>query len=175
MRTASLNNIFSILQYFGENHSQINTVIFGADWDVNNEKDQDGVLFKYFVDPTNSMGTSEVYYGFVIDVMDQVLPDEVNRQDVLSDTERICRDLVAFVRYYEGRGLNGQYSDFVLQKESISMYPFWNNMESNYWGHRLQFQLKIPFQYDECAIPGIGELPESFKLTFDDTNCILWE
>jgi len=140
----TLNQIFKIIEGFANSHSNINTVIFGANSEIDNS-DVDGILMWYDVSQGNTDGT-QLNYSFELAFLDVLNPDLSNLKDIMSDTLQVAQDISAAIYNYDGE------IEFDLPKKS-SIQPVEHKYLSDYAGHTLSFTINTPYEWNECWIP----------------------
>ena len=140
----TLNQIFKIIEGFANSHSNINTVIFGSNSEIDNS-DVDGTLMWYDVSQGNTDGT-QLNYTFELAFLDVLNPDLSNLKDVMSDTLQVAQDISAAIYNYDGE------VEFDLPKKS-SIQPVEHKYLSDYAGHTLTFTINTPYEWNECWIP----------------------
>ena len=151
----TLNKIFTLIEAFGVAHGQVQTTLFGDEWDVNNTKNQHGAVVRFFPDSASVLNSS-MEYTLVVEIMDEVLDDDTNRKDVLSDTFEIAMDFISFMNYYgENIESDNQTNNFHVIKDSLQILPFFDRKESNYWGHQVTIRINMPHSLSACQIPGV--------------------
>lgn len=86
-------------------------------------------------------------YTFLL--MDFVNKDESNEDEVLSDTNRIAKDVIAILRqpYYE---------DFFEIEKSFNLTNFTERFDSEVSGWQFDIVFKQPFIYDSCQVNQTG-------------------
>jgi hypothetical protein len=140
----TLNQIFKIIEGFANSHSNINTVIFGSNSEIDNS-DVDGTLMWYDVSQGNTDGT-QLNYTFELAFLDVLNPDLSNLKDIMSDTLQVAQDISAAIYNYDGD------IEFDLPKKS-SIQPVEHKYLSDYAGHTLTFTINTPYEWNECWIP----------------------
>ena len=140
----TLNQIFKIIEGLANSHSNINTVIFGANSEIDNS-DVDGILMWYDVSQGNTDGT-QLNYSFELAFLDVLNPDLSNLKDIMSDTLQVAQDISAAIYNYDGE------IEFDLPKKS-SIQPVEHKYLSDYAGHTLSFTINTPYEWNECWIP----------------------
>tara|TARA_R110002126_G_scaffold62270_1_gene160463 strand:+ start:10015 stop:10698 length:684 start_codon:yes stop_codon:yes gene_type:complete len=140
----TLNQIFKIIEGFANSHSNINTVIFGANSEIDNS-DVDGILMWYDVSQGNTDGT-QLNYSFELAFLDVLNPDLSNLKDIMSDTLQVAQDISAAIYNYDGE------IEFDLPKKS-SIQPVEHKYLSDYAGHTLSFTINTPYEWNECWVP----------------------
>ena len=140
----TLNQIFKIIEGFANSHSNINTVIFGANYEIDNS-DVDGILMWYDVSQGNTDGT-QLNYSFELAFLDVLNPDLSNLKDIMSDTLQVAQDISAAIYNYDGE------IEFDLPKKS-SIQPVEHKYLSDYAGHTLSFTINTPYEWNECWVP----------------------
>ena len=140
----TLNQIFKIIEGLANSHSNINTVIFGANSEIDNS-DVDGILMWYDVSQGNTDGT-QLNYSFELAFLDVLNPDLSNLKDIMSDTLQVAQDISAAIYNYDGE------IEFDLPKKS-SIQPVEHKYLSDYAGHTLSFTINTPYEWNECRIP----------------------
>ena len=140
----TLNQIFKIIEGFANSHSNINTVIFGANSEIDNS-DVDRILMWYDVSQGNTDGT-QLNYSFELAFLDVLNPDLSNLKDIMSDTLQVAQDISAAIYNYDGD------VEFDLPKKS-SIQPVEHKYLSDYAGHTLSFTINTPYEWNECWVP----------------------
>ena len=140
----TLNQIFKIIEGLANSHSNINTVIFGANSEIDNS-DVDGILMWYDVSQGNTDGT-QLNYSFELAFLDVLNPDLSNLKDIMSDTLQVAQDISSAIYNYDGD------VEFDLPKKS-SIQPVEHKYLSDYAGHTLSFTINTPYEWNECWIP----------------------
>jgi hypothetical protein len=140
----TLNQIFKIIEGLANSHSNINTVIFGANSEIDNS-DVDGILMWYDVSQGNTDGT-QLNYSFELAFLDVLNPDLSNLKDIMSDTLQVAQDISAAIYNYDGE------IEFDLPKKS-SIQPVEHKYLSDYAGHTLSFTINTPYEWNECWVP----------------------
>ena len=140
----TLNQIFKIIEGFANSHSNINTVIFGANSEIDNS-DVDGILMWYDVSQGNTDGT-QLNYSFELAFLDVLNPDLSNLKDIMSDTLQVAQDISSAIYNYDGD------VEFDLPKKS-SIQPVEHKYLSDYAGHTLSFTINTPYEWNECWVP----------------------
>ena len=140
----TLNQIFKIIEGFANSHSNINTVIFGANSEIDNS-DVDGILMWYDVSQGNTDGT-QLNYSFELAFLDVLNPDLSNLKDIMSDTLQVAQDISSAIYNYDGE------IEFDLPKKS-SIQPVEHKYLSDYAGHTLSFTINTPYEWNECWVP----------------------
>ena len=162
----TLNNVFTLLQKFGSDHSMIRTTLFGYDWDVDNKKVQHGIVMRYVNDNANVVDSS-VSYEFIVEFLDVVRTNDAtqnnsnnnnekdkNARDVMDDTLRVCLDLLNYLEQSgQEQTIDGQDISLDLDKSSIQILAINDSKESDYWGHQVTFRVVVGYGFNYCEIP----------------------
>lgn len=134
------------------NHNDINSFHLGDTWEYTaNQADANfGVVLWVVVQDNVITGKMDSpKYTFI--VMDSVNKDESNEDEVLSDTQRILKDIIAILRqpYYE--------TYFRIQ-QSFTLTDFTEKFDSEMAGWQCDISFDQPFLYDSCQA-NISGLP----------------
>ena len=140
----TLNQIFKIIEDYAEDHSNINTVVFGASSEIDNT-DADGMLLWYDVGTGNTDGT-QLNYNFDLYFLDVLNPDLGNLKDVMSDSLQVALDMAAMLYNYDGA------VEFDMPKKA-QITPVEHRFMSDYAGHGLSFTIAAPYEWNECQVP----------------------
>jgi hypothetical protein len=140
----TLNQLFTIIENYAASHSNINTVIFGSNWNIDNH-DVDGTLLWYDVQ-TGSFDGTQINYSLELYFLDVLNPDDGNLRDVLSDTLQVAQDMAAMLYNYDDD------VEFDLPKRA-TIQPVQHKFTSDYAGHLLQFTIAAPYEWNACQVP----------------------
>lgn len=144
----TLNQYIKLFTDISQAHKQVKYFGFGPiheylDSNVNTEL---GSHLWLEIDKSNITGGVKVN-SFNLYCMDYVNKDVTNRNDVLSDTERILGDVIALLS-------NPYYYDFFELDENFQFQVFYDDKHSNEaCGWWCTIGLKQDFIYDSCAVP----------------------
>jgi len=141
---AHINQIFKIIEDYAATHNQINTIVFGAASEIDNN-DVDGVLLWYDVQG-GSVDNTVFNYTFELFFLDILNPDNSNTKDVLNDTHLIALDMAALIQSYSGT------TEFDLPS-TLTINPVEHKYTSDYAGHSLSFTIQVPTEWDYCQVP----------------------
>jgi len=141
---AHLNQIFKLIEDYGNSHNQINKIIFGAASEIDNT-DVDGVLLWYDV-TGGSVENSVFNYTFDLYFLDILNPDNSNTKDVLNDTHLIALDMASMLLAYTGD------IEFDLP-QNLTIQPVEHKYTSDYAGHSVTFTIQVPTEWDNCQVP----------------------
>lgn len=139
----SLNQVIQDLQTIQENHLQLNSFFFGDIADLGTERPEQYPLLFADVAPSN-FTYKVIGLNIQLMVMDIVKKDLSNENDVMSDTLRMMEDVIIKLR---------DPSRIYLIEDSITLTPFMDSQGDEVAGWTAQITLKIPSNYNECAIP----------------------
>lgn len=160
----TLNQIFKIIETFANEHSSINTIVFGANSEIDNT-DVDGVLMWYDVSQGNTDGT-QLNYTFELAFLDILNTDLGNLKDIMSDTLQVALDISAMIYNYDGD------VEFDLPKRA-TIQPVEHKYLSDYAGHTMTFTINAPYEWNECQVPDkIPANPVEYLL-IDEVNFLL--
>lgn len=149
----TLTQIFDLIETFGTDHAQIRKVLFGDISDVDNTSPSNGIVLRYFPDPSNFI-QRVLQMQIIIEFMDQALDDESNVKDIMNDTIWAALDFIAYMnRIGQGVTEGQQVYEFTVDKDNIQLIPFNDRYESNYWGWQMLIRFNMPFDLDKCQIP----------------------
>lgn len=140
----TLNQLFRIIENYASGHSNINTIVFGAKWNIDN-KDADGVMLWYDVQ-AGVIDRTMLSYGFELYFLDVLNPDDSNLKDVLSDTLQVAQDMAAMLYNYDCE------EEFDLPKRA-TIQPVQYKFTSDYAGHSLTFTIEAPYEWNDCQVP----------------------
>lgn len=162
----TLNQIFNIIEGYANDHSSINTIVFGAQSDLDNS-DSNGIVLWYDVDTGNTDGT-QLNYTFNLYFLDVLNPDNSNLKDVLSDTLQVALDICSKVYNYDGE------VEFDLPKKA-QIQPVSHKYTSDYAGHSATFTINAPYEWNECFVPSkvAPSYGDIFYLLIDNSHYLL--
>lgn len=140
----TLNQLFRIIENYAAGHSNINTIVFGAKWNIDNN-DSHGILLWYDVQAGSFDGT-QLNYAFELFFLDVLNPDNSNLKDVLSDTLQVAQDMAAMLYNYDCD------VEFNLPK-TATIQAVEHKLTSDYAGHSLAFTIQAPYEWNDCQVP----------------------
>ena len=146
------NQFIKLFTDIATNHRDINSFGNGDLWEymANEEITRDPVVLWIVLNDDSIVGGVEsIKYTFV--VMDMVNKDNSNLDEVLSDTLRISKDIIAILRqpYYE---------DYFEIDKNFQLHDFNEKFDSEFAGWQFDIAFKQPFIYDQCQA-NISSLP----------------
>lgn len=140
------NQFIKLFSDIADNHRDINSFGSGDLWEymANEGTTWKGIaLWVNLMDNTIVDLVDSPKYTFL--VMDSVNKDEGNEDEVLSDTLRIAKDIIAVLRqpYYEPY--------FQIQK-NFNLNDFTEKFDSEVSGWQFDITFNQPFIYDSCQV-----------------------
>lgn len=97
-------------------------------------------------EPSQVQGRSYLHV-LRIYVADRLIKGKKNEQDVLSDVQQICLDIIA-------QAQNSKLYGWTLVSDSVTLFPFSEpRFDDEDAGYYFDLTLKVPFDYDRCQIP----------------------
>ena len=143
MRTR--NQIVSDFKLFADLHLQINTFMYGQDFEqIANENINYPLMF--VVPVSTAINATSFTRTFNVIFADRVLKDESNEIDVESDTEQMCKDVVA---YFRKQGQDYNY----LVGDNAQVTPFFEKWGDGVTGYFVDLTFNDYFDYNSCSIP----------------------
>lgn len=138
------NQFIKLFNDIATNHRDINSFGSGDLWEymANESGVNNPVTLWVMLEPNSIEGkVDRPKYTFL--VMDLVNKDESNEDEVLSDTLRIAKDIIAVLRqpYYE---------TFFKIQENITLTDFTERFDSEMSGWQFEMTFEQPFLYDSC-------------------------
>ena len=154
------NQIIKVLNDFATNHYQINQFGNGDLWEVvehNQTKDFNYPLL-WVQDQPNSTTNGEIEMTFRCFFINLVQKDESNENEVKSDMQQCCLDLLAYWK---------KQTDYRLVSVDVNttLTSFTERFNDELTGWWIDIKLTQQFKYDKCAIPMDGITPQP-------TNCL---
>ena len=161
----SHNQIIGLLTRMAQAHKQIKSFGFGDDFDITNAPllyDTDsnanqnpshvllwGVLKSSLLNNSNPATAAELQTVYTLIVCDKVQPNDSNRDEIMSDTQQICLDLIAMFQ-------SGAYDNYFYVNKTAALTPFSGLKETDDGSIGWTFDLVIrqPYTSDYCAVPG---------------------
>lgn len=149
------NEFIKLFTDISTNHRDINSFGSGDLWEymANEGATLNPVTMWVFVQPNSVVGgVDNPKYSIVI--MDAVDKGEGNEDEVLSDTLRIAKDILAVLRqpYYE---------DFFQFDKNVTFDNFTERFDSEMSGWQFDITFKQPFTYDGCQV-NMSSLPNIY-------------
>lgn len=159
------NQILGLFTRMAEAHKQIKSFGFGDDfeiahspllYDIDSNALQNashtlmwGVLKNSTLLNSNPTTAAELQTVYTIIVCDKVQPNDSNRDEIISDTQQICLDLIAMFQ-------SGVYDDYFYVNKVALLNPFSGLKETDDGSIGWTFDLTIrqPYASDYCAVPG---------------------
>lgn len=140
------NQYIKLFSDIATNHKDIHSFGTGDLWEyMANESDTiNPVVMWVLVQPNVvSGGVDSPKYSFII--MDSVDKGEDNEDEVISDTLRIAKDVLAVLRqpYYEA---------FFQFDQNVTFENFTERFDSEMSGWQFDITFKQPFTYDGCQV-----------------------
>jgi hypothetical protein len=162
------NQFLKLFLDIATNHRNINSFGTGDLWEymANESNTLHPVTLWVFIQPNSLEGkTDKPKYSFI--VMDAVDKGEENEDEVLSDTLRIAKDIVAILRqpYYEG---------FFTFEQNITFEPFTERFDSEMSGVQFDIIFNQPFLYDACSVNIDGLPAVNMDSIYVNTNLTVW-
>ena len=149
------NQFIKLFTDIATNHRDIHSFGSGDLWEymANEGATLNPVTMWVFVQPNAVVGgVDNPKYSLVI--MDAVNKGEDNEDEVLSDTLRIAKDILAVLRqpYYE---------DFFLFEQNVTFDNFTERFDSEMSGWQFDITFKQPFTYNGCQV-NMDNLPNIY-------------
>ena len=145
----TLNQHIKLFSDFATNHKQINSFGFGDPWEWYNNLKQDNENLVYpamFVtaDAANLTGYN-LQRPYTVFICDLVRHAEQNENDVLSDTQLIALD---FLAYLKKEYIGSQALDL-----NTTLEPFTERGTDYVAGWQITVTFRETFEYNNCQIP----------------------
>lgn len=147
MSIVTHNTILTNLREIATSHKQINSFGSGHISDIATSGVTDYV--QMWVEPLDStFSTGAVVRSYNIYILDRCFKDQSNVDEVISDAQFICGDIIAQLD-------SPQVYEFTIEKGSSftleTLFPDWGDEELG--GCRFQISIKMKWDRDRCAIP----------------------
>lgn len=127
-----------------QSHQQINSFAFGPDEEIDSEQTQYPLL-QLWVTPS-LIQEKTLMLNMSILVLDKMKQSEFNKNDTLSDTLSIARDIYALLN-------NPDFQDMFLIEYNVPVEPQYEAFSNNLNGWRLNFTLHMASLRDRCQVP----------------------
>lgn len=127
-----------------QSHQQINSFAFGPDDEISTETVQYPRL-QLWVQPSSVLDKTFTLNMSIL-IIDRMKQDEYNKNDTLSDTLSIARDIYALLN-------NPDFQDLFLLEYNVPMEPVYEGLPENVNGWRLNFALNLASLRDRCQVP----------------------
>ncbi|MEI7668516.1 MAG: hypothetical protein WCJ33_00335 [Pseudomonadota bacterium] len=168
------NQIIGLLTRIAQDHWQIKSMGFGELTDmshINLLYSVDGVLNPQapafplmwgllknsLLINTQATTAPELQKNYTIVVCDKINPDESNKDDILSDCEQICLDIIGILQ-------DASYNDYFFVNKTAQLNPFVDQQETDDsaigWTFDITFRQSF---FNRCDIPAAipSPLPQS--------------
>ena len=163
----TINQQLYLIRQFAINHLQINSHLFAPEYDLHGEHNQPGFVLWWYLEPSTLQDTM-TETTFVFTIMDVLNDGNSNLEDILSDTNTICLDLVTYLDYnsdsFNPAGV--QYNYDIKRVGSIE--PGEQMFNSRFAGHTMRVTFQQGFAYDLCSIP--IDLNDNFEITISNSD-----
>ena len=152
MQTAkTANQIKDSFQLLASGHLQINS--FAYDQEFNQQAYPSFIYPLMFVDPLGGTLNGTIYTRtYRVAIADRVLKSEDNKLEVLSDTQLIILDVLA---YWMKLGQNERFT--ITSTNTIT--PFYDKWGDEVTGHFVDIGIEEFYDFNSCAIPLSGSIP----------------
>lgn len=152
MSTAkTANQIKDSFQLLASGHLQINS--FAYDQEFNQQAYPSFIYPLMFVDPLGGSLSGTTYTRtYRVAIADRVLKSEDNKLEVLSDTQLIILDVLA---YWMKLGQNERFT--ITSTNTIT--PFYDKWGDEVTGHFVDIGIEEFYDFNSCAIPLSGSIP----------------
>lgn len=145
----TLNQLIDHVEYFADNHNQINTFSYGELSTLSNQSDTEVIYPLLHMQVDDSViDENFVYLTCNLICMDLVQKDDTNIKDVQSDTLQILNDL----RSWLGDNYNMHKLGINVEK-SANVIPFVDRFSDEVTGWNLILKVKIKNTKGICNIP----------------------
>lgn len=149
------NQIVSLFKNIAAAHKQINSMGFG-----NIYENESGKLLLYgdgapntpvypmlWADvSTSTIVKREAQTTYTVMVMDLVNKDNSNLQEVISDTQQMMLDIIAYLQ-------SPEFDELFFVDISATMKNFIDNLGDEVAGWSMDLIFRVPYLADRCAIP----------------------
>jgi hypothetical protein len=173
-------NYKQLLTDFGAialHHEQIKSFGFGDLPQVTNdiETQQEPLYTRMYIVPGGiTFNQNQITYQLSLIILDKVNIDLSNLSEVISDTLEIQKDIWTIL-YQSYTAQFGNFSWYILPEDYPNVTPFIESYETILAGWTMNLNVYIPFDYNRCTPPVIGEygFPQdepfkSYKLILND-------
>ena len=152
MQTAkTANQIKDSFQLLASGHLQINS--FAYDQEFNQQAYPSFIYPLMFVDPLGGTLNGTIYTRtYRVAIADRVLKSKDNKLEVLSDTQLIILDVLA---YWMKLGQNERFT--ITSTNTIT--PFYDKWGDEVTGHFVDIGIEEFYDFNSCAIPLSGSIP----------------
>lgn len=119
MPLVTLNQHIEIFENFAKRHKAIKSFRFGEKPEFGADAAIQYPLMSVYLQPSNYDKLGQVIRSFVVDFSDRLNKDQTNQSNVLSDTERLCFDLMEYLQQIEDASLsfiftgNSELTDYI--------------------------------------------------------------
>lgn len=145
------NQIKDSFQVLASGHLQINS--FAYDQEFNQQAYPSFIYPLMFVDPLGGTLNGTIYTRtYRVAIADRVLKSEDNKLEVLSDTQLIILDVLA---YWMKLGQNERFT--ITSTNTIT--PFYDKWGDEVTGHFVDIGIEEFYDFNSCAIPLSGSIP----------------
>lgn len=151
MPIITLNQHIEIFENFAKRHKAIKSFYFGEKPDVGADGAMQYPSMCVYLQPTNYDNLGQATRGFVVDIADRLIKDQSNLAHVLSDTERICFDLVEYLQQVAD---SGQLSFVYVGNSELTDYLDATDDETAGWFFTVNTKSHIGS--DSCNLPIIN-------------------
>ncbi len=138
------NTIHQWFSDFASSHLQIKDFGYGDFSDISMEEATTYPLMWVSPQPCPVEGM-EIYYTYMIAIADRCDKARRDAVEIESDTHQICLDLLA--------AADDQSNNDWELTATATITPFIETWKDEVEGNYMTIQLKVAFNYDECAIP----------------------
>ena len=175
-------NYKQLLTDFGSiayHHEQIRSFGFGDLPQITNdiETKQEPLYTKMYIVPGNIIfQQNQIVYELSLIIIDKVNIDLSNLDEVVSDTLEIQKDIWTIL-YQSYTPEYGDFSWYILPQDFPTVTPFIEKYETILAGWTMSLNVYIPFDYNKCTPPLIGDFNfpqdqefKSYKLILSKLN-----
>ena len=149
------NQIIKEFNIFADKHEQINSFGNGDLWEVveHNQLPDFNYNLLWVQDGNVTLGNKIFTWNFNVLCMGMVEKDEVNENDVKSDTSQVLFDLLSYLEQKTNTTDYGTKWTLVNLVKSGSMRSFTERFEDAVTGWTMTVGLEIPNDYNDCDLP----------------------
>lgn len=147
----TLNQIIKRFQSIATNHKQINSFGFGELWDINTSGSIDYPLM-WVIPQQSEINEGIERLNFAIILMDVEKKGGINRNEILSDTLEISKDVVA--------QLTHQNYAWLFEANGVSLEPFTERFTDDVSGWTFNVGLQLEYNANRCVMPYNGTTDE---------------
>lgn len=161
----TLNQVIKNLNNIADAHYQINSFGNGSvvEFATSGITNYPAMWVDY--EPSQIQGNAYLHV-LKIYVMDRLIKGKKNEQELFSDIQQICLDIIS--------QLNSNIYGWKLVTDNFTLTPFSEpRFDDEDAGYYFDVQLKVPFTYDACQIPfdsTITNPGSTLKVTIVDQN-----